>query len=158
MRWCYRLQANPIVRCGWHSSVIVKLYFKEKYARKASGWLKENNEAIPLTSFHELELVNAIQLKQFRKEITPDQSRLIISRLEEHEMSGIYFRPQLDWSAIFIHALDLSKKHSAIIGSRSLDILHVASALSINADRFLTFDDQQTRLAGLAGLKIENLY
>ena len=140
------------------TSVIVKLYFKEEYSQKAARWLKDNNEAIPLTSFHELELLNAIQLKQFRKEITPDQSRLIISRLEEHEMSGIYFRPQLDWSAIFIHALDLSEKHSAIIGSRSLDILHVASALSINADRFLTFDDQQTRLAGLAGLKIENLY
>jgi predicted nucleic acid-binding protein len=54
-------------------------------------------------------------------------------------------------------SIDLSKKHSATIGSRSLDILHVASALSINADRFLTFDDRQTRLAELAGLTIENV-
>ena len=139
------------------TSVIVKLYFKEKYSRKASIWLKENNEAIPLTSFHELELINAINLKQFRTEITPDETRLILSRFEEHEISGIYYRPQLDWSAIFIHAIDLSKKHSASIGSRSLDILHVASALSISADRYLTLDDRQTRLAALAGLKIENI-
>jgi predicted nucleic acid-binding protein len=139
------------------TSVIVKLYFKEEYSRDTSIWLKENNEGIPLTSLHELELINAIQLKQFRSEITPDQTRLIISRLEEHEISGIYYRPQLNWSAIFIHAIDLSKKHSATIGSRSLDILHVASALSINADRFLTFDDRQTRLAELAGLTIENV-
>ena len=139
------------------TSVIVKLYFKEEYSRDASNWLKENNEAIPLTSFHELELINAINLKQFRTEITPDETRLILSRFEEHEISGIYYRPQLDWSAIFIHAIDLSKKHSASIGSRSLDILHVASALSINADRFLTFDDRQTKLAELAGLTIENV-
>jgi predicted nucleic acid-binding protein len=139
------------------TSVIVKLYFKEAYSRDTSNWLKANDEAIPLTSFHELELINAIQLKKFRNEITPDQTRLIISRLEEHEMSGIYYRPQLDWSAIFIQAIDLSKKHSAIIGSRSLDILHVASALSINADRFLTFDERQIRLAELAGLKIVNV-
>ena len=59
--------------------------------------------------------------------------------------------------SVFIHAIEVSKKHSAGIGSRSLDILHVASALSINADRFLTFDGRQTKLAALAGLKIENL-
>jgi predicted nucleic acid-binding protein len=139
------------------TSVIVKLYVKEEYSRAASNWLKKNNEALPLTSFHELELINAIHLKQFRAEITLDETRLILSRFEEHEKSGIYYRPQLDWSAIFIHAIDLSKKHSASIGSRSLDILHVASALSINADRLLTVDDRQTRLAALAGLKVENI-
>jgi len=139
------------------TSVIVKLYIKEEYSRDTSNWLRENNEALPLTSFHELELINAIHLKQFRAEITLEETRLIMSRFEEHEKSGIYYRPQLDWSAIFIHAIELSKKHSAGIGSRSLDILHVASALSINANRFLTLDDRQTRLATLAGLKIENI-
>ena len=139
------------------TSVIVKLYIKEKYSRDSSNWLRENNEALPLTSFHELEFINAIRLKQFRAEITLDEARLIMSRFEEHEKNGIYYRPQLDWSAIFIHAIDLSKKHSASIGSRSLDILHVASALSINADRFLTLDDRQTGLATLVGLKIENI-
>ena len=137
--------------------MIVKLYVKEEYSRDTSNWLKENDEAIPLTSFHELELINAIHLKQFRAEITLDETCLIMSRFEEHEKSGIYYRPQLDWSAIFIRAIDLSKEHSASIGSRSLDILHVASALSINADRLLTLDDRQARLAALAGLKIEKI-
>ena len=139
------------------TSIIVKLYVKEKYSRDTSNWLKENNEAIPLTSFHELELKNTIHLKQFRAEITLDETRLIMSRFEEHEKSGIYYRPQLYWSAVFIHAIDLSKKHSASIGSRSLDILHIASALSINADRLLTLDDRQTKLGALAGLKTENI-
>jgi len=139
------------------TSVIVKLYIKEEYSRDASNWLKENDEALPLTSFHELELINAIHLKQFRAEITSNETRLILSRFEEHEKNGIYYRPQLDWSAIFIHAIDLSKKHSASIGSRSLDILHVASALSISTDRFLTLDDRQTRLAELTGLKMESI-
>ena len=138
------------------TSVIVKLYIKEDYSRDTSNWLKENNEAIPLTSFHELEFVNAIHLKQFRTEITLDETHLIISRFEEHEKKGIYYRPPLDWSAVFIHAIDLSKKHSANLGSRALDILHVASALSIHADRFLTLDDRQSRLAAHAGLKILN--
>ena len=139
------------------TSVIVKLYIREEFSRNSSDWLKKNNEAIPLTSLHELELNNAIHLKQFRSEITPAEISLIMSRFEEHETGGIYYRPQLDWSAIFSHAIDLSKKHSANIGSKSLDIFHVASALSIKADRFLTLDDRQTRLAARAGLQIETI-
>ena len=139
------------------TSVIVKLYIREEYSWEASVWLKKNNEAIPLTSFHELELTNTVHLKQFRSEITLDEARLIMSRFEEHEIRGIYYRPPLEWAAIFIHAIDLSKKHSSSIGSRLLDILHVASALSINADRFLTQDDRQTRLVARAGLKLESL-
>ena len=139
------------------TSVIVKLYIREEFSRKASTWLQKNNEAVPLTSLHELEFINAIHLKRFRAEISPDEIRLLRSRFEEHESSGIYYRPQLDWPVIFSHAVDLSKKHTASIGSRSLDILHVAAALSIKADRFLTLDDRQTSLAALAGLKISNI-
>ena len=139
------------------TSVMVKLYIKEKYSRAASGWLKLNNESIPLTSFHELELINAIHLKQFRTEITPAETHLIMSRFEEHEKNGIYYRPPLSWPDIFINAIELSRKHSASIGSRALDIIHIASALLIGADRFLTLDDRQTRLATLAGLKLESI-
>lgn len=139
------------------TSVIVKVYIKEKYSRAASGWLKQNNESIPLTSFHELEFISAIHLKQFRTEITLAETQLIMSRFEEHEKNGIYYRPPLNWPDIFINAIELSRKHSASIGSRALDILHVASALSIGADRFLTLDDRQTSLATLAGLKLESI-
>lgn len=139
------------------TSVIVKLYIREEYSRETSDWLKENNESIPLTSFHELEFINALQLKQFRAEITPNEARLVMTRFEEHEKNGIYYRPPLDWSTIFIQAIDLSKKHSTKIGSRALDILHVASALSMNADRFLTLDNRQSKLAVRAGLKVEKI-
>jgi len=136
------------------SSVIVKLYIREELSREASNWIKTNNEAIPLTRFHELELINAIQLKRFRSEVTEDETLVITTRFKEHENKGIFYRPQLDWSEIFNCAVDLSKKHTATSGARSLDILHVASALSIKAEKFLTVDGRQTEVAKLAGLKI----
>ena len=137
------------------TSVIVKLYVKEEHSLDTSNWLKENNEAIPLTIFHELEFNNAINLKEFRAEITTDETRLIMARFAEHESKGIFYRPQISWVDTFKYAVDLSRKHTRKTGSRALDILHVASALSIKADRFLTLDERQSKLASLAGIRIE---
>jgi predicted nucleic acid-binding protein len=64
----------------------------------------------------------------------------------------------LDWSALFNYAVDLSKKHSATVGARSLDILHIASALAVKAEKFLTVDGRQTEVAKLAGLKIVDIF
>ena len=136
------------------TSIIVKLYVKEKYSLDASNRIIENNEAIPLTGLHDLEFTNAINLKLFRKEITEDEAGCIISKFHEHESKGVYYRPQLSWAETFRYAVDLSGSHTGNTGSRSLDILHVASALSIKADRFFTIDARQSKLASLAGLKI----
>ena len=60
------------------TSVIVKLYIKEEYSLEISHWIRENNEAIPLTRFHELEFTNTLYLKQFRTEMT-NERRLSLS-------------------------------------------------------------------------------
>jgi len=138
------------------TSIIVKLYVKEEHSLDASNWLKKNNEAIPLTVFHELEFNNAINLKEFRGEITTDEIRLIMARFTEHENKGVFYRPQISWADTFKYAVDLSREHTRKTGSKALDILHVASALSIKADRFLTLDERQSRLASLTGIKIEH--
>ena len=138
------------------TSVLVKLYIKEEYSLEVSHWIKRNNEAIPLTRFHELEFTNAIYLKQFRTEMTNEQALLVLSKFDEHQRRGVYYRPQINWTDAINLALDLSQNHTKTTGSRSLDILHVASALAIKANRFLTLDKRQSALAGLAGLTIDN--
>ena len=136
------------------TSIIVKLYVKEEHSRDASNRIVENNEAIPLTGLHDLEFTNAINLKLFRGEITENEAGYIMSKFYEHESRGVYYRPQSSWAETFRYAVDLSGNHTGNTGSRSLDILHIASALSMKADRFLTIDARQTKLASLAGLKI----
>jgi predicted nucleic acid-binding protein len=53
-----------------------------------------------------------------------------------------------------IEAERLSAAHSEKLGTRSLDILHVASALVLGSVSFLTFDRRQAALARVAGLKV----
>lgn len=137
------------------TSVIVKLYIKEVLSQEVSSWIKANNEALPLTLFHDLEFNNAIQLKRFRSEITGEEAISIASKKEEHEKKGIYYRPPVNWIDTFQFAIDLSQKHTGTIGSPTLDIIHIASALALKADRFLTLDERQLQLAQLVGLIIE---
>lgn len=137
------------------TSVVVKLYVREAFSLNVSNWIRKNNEAMPLTPFHELEFKNAIHLKRFRKEMTAEEVESIMTRFDDHEAKGVYYRPMFEWSEVFNTALHLTKMSTGQIGCRSLSLLHVASALTLRADRFLTFDEKQARLAKLAGLKIK---
>ncbi|MGA7878816.1 MAG: type II toxin-antitoxin system VapC family toxin [Desulfoferrobacter sp.] len=136
------------------TSAIVKLYVREDRSSEASSWLRKRNQAIPFTALHQLELTNAVKLKQFRAEISNEEAAVILKRLDEHEAKGVFYRPRLDWAAAFALAIDLSKKHTRKIGARSLDVIHVACALSIGAAVLFTFDERQAKLAVAAGLKL----
>jgi hypothetical protein len=67
--------------------------------------------------------------------------------------TGILRRTPLDL-AMWRKAVDLAREHTAAAGCRSLDILHVAAALTLNADLFYTFDQRQHALARRAGLRV----
>jgi predicted nucleic acid-binding protein len=137
------------------TSAIVKLYIIEPDSQDVSEWIRKNNEPIPFTRLIELELINALKLKQFRNDITQSDFENIGIKFKEHESRGVYYRPPMDWPYVFQYAFELSKKHTSNTGSRSLDILHVGSALFLKAPKILTFDEKQARISALAGLEIE---
>jgi hypothetical protein len=58
------------------------------------------------------------------------------------------------WPEVLMEAERLSAGHSQVIGTRSLDILRVASALVLGAKQFVTFDTRQGLLAAAAGLRL----
>ncbi|MBN1903534.1 MAG: type II toxin-antitoxin system VapC family toxin [Deltaproteobacteria bacterium] len=138
------------------TSAIIKLYIKEPGSVQVSEWLKKNNEPIPLTGLIELELINGLKLKQFRNELKTDEFEKIITLIAEHEKAGIFYRPTINWQNVFFFSFNLSKTHTHDYGTRSLDILHVGSALVIKTDTFLTNDTRQAQLAKKAGLKTIN--
>lgn len=85
-----------------------------------------------------------------------EEVKTILTNVDKHEIKGVFHRPQINWADAFFLAMDISRKHTEKTGSRSLDIMHVATALTIGADRFLTLDERQSKLALIAGLRLEN--
>ena len=60
----------------------------------------------------------------------------------------------IDWGLVMPEAERLSVTHTPGCGTRSLDVIHVATALSLGLPAFISFDNKQRVLAGRAGLKV----
>jgi predicted nucleic acid-binding protein len=54
--------------------------------------------------------------------------------------------------AVYDKAKQIARRRTPRLGTRSLDVLHVASALALQADTFYTFDRTQRKLANAEGL------
>ena len=104
-----------------------------------------------LTPFGELELVNTFESRVFRREAEPAQIRTSLSTLEADVHAGVIIRKAVP-EAAYTRAIELSRRYTRRLGSRALDILHVAIALELRAEMFFTFDRRQRRLARRAGM------
>jgi predicted nucleic acid-binding protein len=50
--------------------------------------------------------------------------------------------------------MQMARRRTSQLGTRTLDVLHVASAVKLQADMFYTFDRNQEKLAKAEGLLI----
>ena len=120
---------------------------------RAAERINTANLPTTLTLFNEVEITNAFYLRRFRKEAAPVQVRAAQSLFQEDIENGIFEVRALSF-AVFDKAQRLSEKHTYRLGTRTLDILHVASALVSKADTFYTFDVNQGKLARAEGLMV----
>ena len=106
-----------------------------------------------ITPLGELEVVNALGLRVFRKEVSAAQARSSLDDFEKDLRDGILqLRPLPE--QVFERARQLSRQTTARLGTRTADLLHVAAALELGVDWLYSFDKQQRKLARAVRLKI----
>lgn len=130
----------------------MKLYAYEADSAKIARIV--HGLSIPVSSIHELELTNAMHLKVFRREATAPEVKAALQLFQSDKETGVLFAPTLDWSLVFREATTLVTRFAARVGCRSLDVLHCATAVVLNATLFVTSDDRQRELAKRAGLHV----
>ncbi len=135
------------------TSFLVSLYTLDAHSPEAVRRMRAVRGPLASTALGELELVNAILLRVFRKEITRSQADASAAAFQQDVLDGIVSVHPLS-SAAYEKALGLSRKHTPTLGVRSLDLLHVACALTLDAERFWSFDTQQRKLAAAEGLGV----
>jgi len=78
-----------------------------------------------------------------------------IAAFEQDIATGSWQRPAYTAATVEQKANELSASHSAVLGCRTLDIIHVAAALVLGAKEFVTFDGRQGALAKQIGLTVK---
>jgi predicted nucleic acid-binding protein len=134
------------------TSALVSLYYPESCSERVAALVA--GLPLPFSALHELEINNALELKLFRKECSAEAVRGTLAAIEEDLRSGTLVRPAIDWPDTFRAAVDIAQGHSRHVGSRSLDVLHVAVAQTIEAERFASTDERQNALAKQVGLEL----
>ena len=134
-------------------SALLKLYVHQPESARLSAWRARIKGSLVVTHHGRVEIINGICLAAFRRYITAEAMTDALASLEEDFAEGRYIRADLLWRAALKRAGDLSRKHTPALGCRSLDVLHVASALELERMNFLTFDRRQQKLAEAAGMR-----
>jgi hypothetical protein len=98
-------------------------------------------------------LTTAWHLKVFRRELRLETVAHALADLEHDVEAGVWEAPAYDLGDVHARAERLARRHAATLGTRSLDILHVAAALSLGTSDFVTGDRRQASLAKAAGLE-----
>ena len=78
----------------------------------------------------------------------------MIRNWETDVAAGINRQVPFDMDAVLRLSRSFSVQMTSSGGHRTLDILHVATAVHLGAKKFLTFDGRQKVLAEYAGLEV----
>lgn len=134
---------------------VVTLYKGESTSARAAALMARQMASVRLSQLGELEFRNALHLAVFRGELTSADAALKKRLFLEDVANGIFTVTPVPASELFAKSFKLADRHSARLGTRSLDLMHVAAALLLKAETFLSFDERQRKAAKAEGLKVK---
>lgn len=134
---------------------IASLYLEESTSKAADAALGVKREPLPLTPLVALELRNAFNRAVQRQRITAAQRDALWQDVEADLASSFLVLTPVASAALHDSARQLSDRYTPTLGTRSLDLLHVAAALLLDAEVFLSFDDRQRKAAASEGLNVK---
>lgn len=139
------------------TSFLFSLVLHDANSASAIAHLKTHSTSLAFTSWQRCELRNAVHLAVWRGSCDAMHARRAMEKITDDVASGNLVETPLDWPDVLIVADKLSDRHTAALGVRTLDLLHVAAAVSLGAKNFVTCDGRQLALARAAGLHADKI-
>ena len=133
------------------TSFFVSLYLPDRHTAEVERRLS-SRPPLWMTPLHVAECIHAIEQHVFRRAITRSEADRALERFHQYRAQHLWTEAALPDRAFTLCA-QLAQRHAARLGIRTLDTLHVASALELRAEQFWTFDERQAKLAQAVGLK-----
>lgn len=146
------------------TSFLVKLLTQEPGTTAAVDlYRKIGRPPVFLLPLHSLEVANAVRQRAFhQRHTTPSSERAAIKRERDTSLALLskfiarraFIDITVDMDAAIETARSLSVKHTERLGCRGFDLLHVALALDLECEGFLTSDRVQGAVARAEGLEV----
>ncbi len=143
------------------TSFLCGFYLKQSNSPAAAGHAATMKEPLHVTELLRYEFRQSLRFQVWRRAgnpregVTQADADAAVNQFEADLASGIAVLVPCHLSEVLRRADDLSKRHTSAGGHRSFDILHVATALVLEAEEFLTFDERQRKLARAEGMKVK---
>ena len=138
------------------SGFLVSLYRPtEGLSRTARRTIKQSPGAVILSPLSLLEIRNALNMAIRRGEMGETERDAILVDIRRQLEVGYFRLAEVSQSEIYAKASELSDRHTPGIGTCSLDLMHVATALLCRAQRFLSTDTRQREAAKAEGMEVK---
>ena len=135
------------------TSFLYSLYGGDAHTPRAIAFLRHCKNSVSVSELNRFELANALRLAFFRGLLSVTQRDLFLEQFERDILRGLLSVEMTNLADVLAEAGRISEAHTPSGGHRGFDILHVAAAKVIGATDFLTFDQNQRKLARAVGLK-----
>ena len=135
------------------TSAFLKLYVREADSKRVQDLVTSQKDPLPVWEFQQVEMINALHLKVFWKEINTEDATRLVALFDQRMRRGQYYCPRIDRAELMLTFRSLAK-WTPETGCRTMDILHVACAMQIAPVAFVSFDERQLTLARKASLNV----
>ena len=143
------------------TSFLCAFYLKQSNSPAAAAHAATMKEPLHVTELLRYEFRQALRFQVWRRAGNPREgvaqadADTALNQFEADLASGVAVLAPCHLLEVLRRADDLSKRHTITDGYRSFDILHVATALQLEAEELLSFDERQRKLAQAEGLKVK---
>lgn len=135
------------------TSALLKLYVRESGSELVQRIIESQDEPLPIWEIQEMELINALRLKVFWKELEVSEADWQLELFETRKRRGLYFMPEIRRSELMGTFRELSAL-TPESGCCTMVVLHVAMAIQLQPKKFVSFDTRQRQLALKIGLSV----
>ncbi len=143
------------------TSFLCALYVRQDNSLMAAAHFQKLPGALPVSGLLLYEFRQSVRFQAWLQ--ARDKTRgypqsvaeVALAKLQSNLDTGALVVVPADWPDVHRLAETLSQRHTLTGGHRSLDLLHVATALHLGAREFLTFDTNQRKLAAAEKLKVK---
>lgn len=142
------------------TSFLCAMYRQQVNSSEAAAYFAAMPGPLEVTTLLLYEFRQAVrfQIRLHRHDATKGYSRAegmkMLADLKADLVSGDVVTIPAPWPQVHLAAERLSELYTDANGHRSMDILHVATAIELGVKKFLTFDANQKKLAEAEGLLV----